>query len=159
MNSLPPSPPRSVERLDHGILHARVDVARSQTLAQPEHALNDAELRRRRVETRHRHPVVDHHAGADDVASAVHTARDERHLEQTAELVLVLYRRLGVHEAALVRERHVRADEHIVGNGLPEDLDAEHVGDDLLRALLSAVSGSRPGGCCAGAAVLGRSCW
>jgi negative regulator of replication initiation len=41
-----------------------------------------------------------------------------------------------VHEAALVRQRHVAADEHVVGHRLAEDLDAEHVGDDLLRLAL-----------------------
>jgi hypothetical protein len=36
-----------------------------------------------------------------------------------------------VHEAALVRERHVGAHEDVVGYGLAEDLDAEDVGDDF----------------------------
>lgn len=38
-----------------------------------------------------------------------------------------------MHEAALVGERRVAADERIAGDGLAEDLDAERVGDDLLR--------------------------
>jgi hypothetical protein len=57
---------------------------------------------------------------------------DQGHLEQTAQLVLVLYARLGMHEAALVRDRTITADEGVVGDGLAKDLDLEHVCDDLL---------------------------
>jgi hypothetical protein len=32
-----------------------------------------------------------------------------------------------VHDAAGIRERHVRAHEHVIGYGLPEDFDAEDV--------------------------------
>jgi len=34
-----------------------------------------------------------------------------------------------VHDAACVRERHVRAHEHVIGYSLPEDFDAQYVGD------------------------------
>ena len=34
-----------------------------------------------------------------------------------------------MHDAALVRESHVRAHEHVVGDGLAEDFDAQDVGD------------------------------
>lgn len=36
-------------------------------------------------------------------------------------------------ETSLVAERTVRSDEHVAGDRLTEDLDLEHVGDDLLR--------------------------
>lgn len=124
-----------VETLHHGILIAG-DVAGSSALAEAEDALDDAQLGRRGIETRHGHPVIDDHSGAHHVAAAVHTAGDKWHLQQAAELVLVLYAGLGVHEAALVAERHVRAYQHVVGNSLTEHLDAQHVGYDLLRLAL-----------------------
>jgi hypothetical protein len=125
-----------VERLDHGLLVGGVDRARSHALAELEDGLHDAQLGGGSVETSDGHPVVDDHSGADDGATAVHTAGDERHLQQRAELVLVLDAGLGVHDAALVAETHVAAGQDIVGDGLAEDLDAEHVGDDLFRLAL-----------------------
>lgn len=56
---------------------------------------------------------------------------DERDLEQTRELVLVLDARLWVHERALVAYPAVTSDEDVVGDGLPEDFDLEYVGNDL----------------------------
>lgn len=127
---------RSVEALHHRILQLPTDIPRPRPLAQPEHALQHANLRRRGVHPRNRHPIVDYHPRADEVTPPVHGAGDERHAHEARELVLVARRRLGVHEAALVREGHVGADEDVVGDGLPEDLDAEDVGDDLLRLAL-----------------------
>ena len=69
---------------------------------------------------------------ADDVGPSVDGPGDEGDLEQRGQFVLVLDARLGVHERALVREAAVRADEHVVGDRLSEDLDLEHVCDDLL---------------------------
>ena len=37
-----------------------------------------------------------------------------------------------MYETALVRDCAVAPDEDVVGDGLSEDLDFEHVGDDLL---------------------------
>jgi len=68
----------------------------------------------RRVDASERRPIVDEQAGADQFRAAVDRAGEQRHLQQTAQLVLVLQRSLGVHEAALVREGCVRADEHVV---------------------------------------------
>ena len=44
-----------------------------------------------------------------------------------------MYARLGVYETALVRDRGIAAHEDVIGDRLAEDLDLEHVGDDLLR--------------------------
>lgn len=41
-----------------------------------------------------------------------------------------------MHEAALVRERHVAACEHVGGDRLAEDFDAQGVGDDLFGLAL-----------------------
>ena len=128
--------PDLVERLDHGLLVGGVNRARSVALAELEHGLHDAELGGCGVETGHSHPVVDNHAGADNGATTVHTAGHERHLQQRAQLVLVLDAGLGVHDAALVAEAHVAAGQDIVRNGLAEDLDAEDVRDDLFRLAL-----------------------
>jgi hypothetical protein len=38
-----------------------------------------------------------------------------------------------VYHAALIREDRIRPDERVAGDRLPEDLDAEGVGDDVLR--------------------------
>lgn len=127
---------RSVEALHHGVLHCGVDVAGALALAESEDALDDAELCGGGVEARDGHPVVDDHAGADDVAAPVDGAGDEGYLQQAGQLVLVLDAGLGVHEAALVGQAHVAADQHVVGHGLAEDLDAQHVGNDLLRLAL-----------------------
>lgn len=130
------APCRSVEALHHGVLHCGVDVAGALALAESEDALDDAELCGGGVEARDGHPVVDDHAGADDVAASVDGAGHEGYLQQAGQLILVLDAGLGVHEAALVGQAHVAADQHVVGNGLAEDLNAQHVGDDLLRLAL-----------------------
>lgn len=57
---------------------------------------------------------------------------DQGHLEQTAQLVLVLYAGFGMHEAALIGDGTIAADEDVVGDGLAKDLDLEYVCDDLL---------------------------
>lgn len=125
-----------VERLDHSLLVGGVDRAGSHALAELEDRLHNAQLSRRGVQTGHGHPVVDHHAGADNGATAVHTTSHKGNLQQRAELVLVLDAGLGVHDAALVAEAHVAAGQDVVRNGLAEDLDAEHVGDDFLGLAL-----------------------
>ena len=113
-----------------------VDRARSHALAQLEDGLHDAQLGGGGVETGDGHPVVDDHSGADNGATAVHTAGDQRHLQQRAQLVLVLDAGLGVHDSALVAEAHVAAGQDVVGDCLAEDLDTQHIGDDLLRLAL-----------------------
>lgn len=92
----------------------------------------DLQLGGRRVQPSEGTPVVDDHAGADDLGAAVERARDDGHLQQRRHLVLVLDRRLRVHQAPLVRQGAVRADERVARDRLPEGLDAEDVGDDLL---------------------------
>lgn len=125
-----------VEALDHRILHTRIDLARHVAFTQPKHALDDAELGGGGVGAQHGAPVVDDHAGADDGRAPVDAAGHERDLQQRGQLVLVLDRRLGVDDAALVGEGHVAADEDVVGDGLAEDLDAQHVRHQLLRLAL-----------------------
>lgn len=101
-----------------------VDRTRSHALAELEDGLHNAELGGGGVETSDGHPVVDDHARANNSATTVHTAGDERHLQQRAELVLVLNAGLGVHDTTLVAEAHVAAGQDIVGDCLAEDLDA-----------------------------------
>lgn len=128
--------PDLVERFDHSLLVSGVDGAGSHALAKLEDGLHNAQLGRGGVETGHGHPVVDDHAGADDGATTVHTAGHKRHLEQRAQLILVLNAGLRVHNATLVAQAHVAASKHVVRNGLSEDFDAQHVGDDLFRFAL-----------------------
>lgn len=97
---------RLVKGLDHGVL-VLLDRAGPHSLAQFEHGLNHAQLRRSRVQTGHGHPVIDHHASAHDGTAAIDTARYQRHLQQTRQLILILNRRLGMHDPALIRQRHV----------------------------------------------------
>lgn len=54
------------------------------------------------------------------------------HLQQTRQFVLILHTCFRVDETALVRDRAIAAHEDVIGDGLSEDLDLEHVGDDLL---------------------------
>lgn len=54
-------------------------------------------------------------------------------LQKTAQFVLVLYAGFWVHETAVVGDGAVTADEDVVGDGLPEDLDLEDIGNYLLR--------------------------
>ena len=113
--------------------------------------LNDADLCCSGVEPSKCAPVIHDEARADNIGSAVdctslhptstpahpnrpsQSTHHEGHLEQTAELVLVLHAGLWVDEAALVGDGAIRADEDVVGDGLAEDLDLEDVRDDLLR--------------------------
>ncbi len=57
----------------------------------------------------------------------------ERYLQQATKLVLVLNAGLRVHDATLIRDHGVTAHQHVVGDGLPEDLHLQHIRDDFLR--------------------------
>ena len=113
-----------------------VDRTRSHALAELEDGLHDAQLGGGGVEATNSHPVIDDHSGANNGATAVHTAGDERHLQQRAELVLVLDAGLRVHDTTSVAEAHVATRQHIVGDRLAEDFHTQHVGDDLFRLAL-----------------------
>lgn len=69
-----------VETLHHGILHARVDLARCHAFAQAEHTFDDTQLCGSGVKASHGHPVVDDHTGTDNVASPVDGTSNKRHL-------------------------------------------------------------------------------
>lgn len=124
-------PTSLVERLHHRILKTRIDIPRALSLPEPKHALYDTQFRGRRIQSRHRKPIINHHARAHHTTTPINTTSDKRYLQQRREFVLVQNGGLGVHDAALVGQRHVGADEHVVGDGLPEDVDAQHVGDYL----------------------------
>jgi hypothetical protein len=135
----------SIEALDERLLHAtdlRAHSSSSSTrtrraiFAQSKQAFYHTQLRRRCVHARHGHPVIHHHPRAHHRTATIHAAGHQRHLQETAQLILVLDRRLGVYEAAGIRQRHVGAREDVGGDGLAEDLDAERVGDDLFRLAL-----------------------
>lgn len=83
------------------------------------------------IRTCNGHPIVHDHTRTHDRRTSVDATGDEGHLQQAGQLVLVLDGGLGVHDAALVAERHVRADQDVVGDGLAEDLDAQHICDSV----------------------------
>lgn len=116
----------------HNTLLIHTRPSRSTTgrhLPQPKHTLNHTQLRRRRIQPRHSKPIINHHARPHNRRPPIHTPRHKRNLQKTRELILIPDRRLGMNDPALVRERHVRAGQDVVGDGLPEHLDAERVGD------------------------------
>lgn len=103
------SHPHLVEALHNTLLiNTRTSTTRRH-LAQPENTLNNTQLRRRRIQTRHSQPVINDHAGANDGRAAVHGSSDEGDLQERRELVLVADGGFRVHEAALVGEGHVGA--------------------------------------------------
>lgn len=127
-----------VEALDDALLvgvHSGVQSTWT-AFTESEDTLNDTQLGRRGVHARHGQPVVDNHARADDGTAAIDAARHERHLQQGTEFVLVLDARLRVHNAALVREGHVRARQDVSGDRLSKHLHAECVCDDFFRLSL-----------------------
>jgi hypothetical protein len=52
-------------------------------------------------------------------------------LQQTTQLILILNARFWMDDPTLICDRRVTAHKDIVGDGLPENLDFEHVGDNL----------------------------
>ena len=142
----PPSGPEgfSIKALDKRLLHAAnllpdttttsttaASDARRPILTKSKHTLNNTQFRSRRIHARNSHPVIDDHTCADDGAAAIDAPGDEGHLQQTAQLVLVLDRGLWVDEPPGAGEGHVGAREDVGGDGLAEDFDAEGVGDDF----------------------------
>ena len=77
-------------------------------------------------------PIVDDQTSAEDVGASIHGSRDDGHLQQRGQLVLLRRSRFRVHEAALIREGTVRSDEDVSGDRLSEYFDLEDVGEDLL---------------------------
>ena len=126
-----------IKRLHHRILMHRLDrIGARAILTQPEDTLHHAQLRRRRILPTDPHPIIHHAPGAHDRAPPIHTARHQRHLQQTAQLVLIARARLGMHEPPPITQTEVTPDQHVLRDRLPEDLDAEHVRDELLRLAL-----------------------
>lgn len=103
-------------------------------LTQPEHTLNNTQLRRSSIETSHSQPVVNDHPSTNNGATTVHTTSDKGHLQQGRKFVLVTDGGLGVDDTALVGEGHVGACQDVVGDGLAEDFDAKNVGDSTQLA-------------------------
>lgn len=60
--------------VDERVPHAGGDGGRLRRLAEPEHALDDGQLRARGVQAAERAPVVDHHPRRDHLAAPVHCA-------------------------------------------------------------------------------------
>ena len=114
----------------HGIHHVRT------ASSQLEDLLHHSDLRGGRVHAAERGPVVRHHTSADHVRTTVHRARHERDLQQRRQLLLLLHRRVWMHQASLVREHAVASHQRISGDRLPEHFHAQHVRYDLLRLLL-----------------------
>ncbi|KAJ3530863.1 hypothetical protein NMY22_g8394 [Coprinellus aureogranulatus] len=85
-----------------------------------------------RLSTRKRRPIIHHKPRANHIRPPVHRPRHKRHLQQTTQLVLVLYTRLGMHESTLVGNRTITPNKDVIGDRLPEYFDFEHVGDDFL---------------------------
>lgn len=110
-------------------------------LPKPKDTLDNTQLRRRRIQARDRQPIIDDHPRADDGTPAIHTARDQRHLQQGGELVLIPNGRFGMHDPALVGEGHVRAGEDVVGDRLAEDFYAQDVCDSINHNQVSCVFG------------------
>lgn len=103
-------------------------------LTQPEHTLNNTQLRRSSIETSHSQPVVNDHPGTNNGATTVHTTSDKGHLQQGRKFVLVTDGGFGVDDTTLVGEGHVGACQDVVGDGLAEDFDAKNVGNSTQLA-------------------------
>ncbi len=63
-----------IERLDHSLLILRVDRPRPHPFSEPEDTFHHTQLRRRCIQTRHCHPIIDHHACAHHTTSAIDTS-------------------------------------------------------------------------------------
>jgi len=122
----------SIKRLDHSLLVLRVDRPRPHAFSEPENTLDHTQLRRRCIQTRHRHPIIDHHASAHHTTPAIDTSCHQWHLQQTAQFVLILDACLWMDNPALIAQGHIASHQYIIGNCLPKDLHAKDVGDDFL---------------------------
>lgn len=127
---------RSIKTLNHSLLIPPTNIPRPVPLSQPKDTLHHTQLSGSGIHSGDRQPVINNHARPDDRGAAIDTTGDERDLEQTAQLVLVLDGGLGMDEAALVGQGHVGARQDVGGDGLAEDLDAQRVGDDLFGLAL-----------------------
>jgi hypothetical protein len=63
----------------------------------------------------------------------VKVTHNEGNLKQTRELILVGDASVGVNERTLVGKAAVRSDQDVIGDRLTEDLNLQHISDDLLR--------------------------
>ncbi len=112
-----------------------IDDVTWRSVLQFENRLAHGNFRGRRVVPDEGNPVIDHDAPTNHIGAAIDGASDERDLEQRGELIEIPDGCFGVDEATIVAKGAVSADEDIAGDGLAEDLDAEGVGDNLLRFL------------------------
>lgn len=122
--------------LRHLVDQARAEVLYNVTrlsILQLEDLLDHRDLRRRRVETAEADPVVDDQSRADDVRTAVDRSSDQRHLQEARKFVLVLHAGLWMHQGAVITNYRVAPHQHVRRDGLAEDFNAEHVGNDLFR--------------------------
>ena len=97
-----------------------------------EDGIDDGQLRRCRLRAREGCPVVDYHASADLITASVDRACAHGNLDEGGDGVELSDGAHWVHQAALVGERGVAADEGLSSDRCLEGLNAEDVLDDLL---------------------------
>jgi len=82
-------------------------------------------------------PIINHHPSPHKTTPSIHTPRDQRHLQQTAQLILILHARLRMHHAPRITQRHIRPHQHIIRHRLSENLHPQHIRHQLLRLPLN----------------------
>jgi hypothetical protein len=101
-------------------------------LLQLEYTLHNLYLRRGSLQPTERRPIIHNEPRGQHITAPIDSSGTERNLQQIGQLIELLDRGLWVHQPSIVIEHAVGADQHVVGHGGSEDLDAEGVLDDLL---------------------------
>ena len=100
-----------------------------------ENLLHHRNLRRRRVVTAERSPIISDKSCSDHIGSTIYSSRNKRDLEERGQFFLFSHRSAGVHQSSLICEDAVTTDERVSSNRLAEYFHAEHIRNDFLRFL------------------------
>ena len=100
-----------------------------------ENLLHHRNLRRRRIVSTERSPIISNKSGSDHIRSTIYSSCNERNLEERGQLFLLSHRSAGVHQTSLICEDAVATDESVSSDRLTEHFHAQHIRDDFFRFL------------------------
>merc|ERR1712198_533719 len=104
---------------DERVSHLRGDGTRMR-VAQLEELFDKRDFGGGGIEAAECAPIVDNHAGANHVRTAIDSSGSDRNLQKRRQLFLILDRSPWMNQTSLIGWRAVRSHEHIVCDGLTE---------------------------------------
>ncbi len=105
-------------------------------MLQLEDAFNDLNLSGSRLQPTERCPIVNNESSTNNIRSSINSASTQGHLQQVGKLIKLLNSGLRMDKPPIITQNTIGTNEHIIGNGVPKDLNAQRIRNDLFRLLI-----------------------